>query len=102
MATDLRVICIDERPLNNPVSHAHIVAIGVGNDPDRPGVWTLAQVVQAIRNNTYAFWTYGPHSGKWARVEITRCSYCWNDHIRSSPDATVDNNLESLPRRVLI
>lgn len=99
----LRICVTDQRPVVSPTKHAHIVAVGTGDNPDRPdSVWTLAQVVSSIRHNTHTFWTWSYTHQKWAGVSTFTCGYCIREHIRSNPDAAEDNNLENLPRRVLI
>ena len=44
------------------------------------------------------FYTYGEQSRKTARVEKGNCPVCrMFSTLRSTPDATTDNNLDSLP-----
>lgn len=97
MAT-YRIVCTDQEPVTQPTTHAHIVSVGVGNDPNKADQkWTLNQVVTAL-NNGDVFYTQGVTSGRIARVESYVCSACRRTHIRSTPDAVADNNLDSLRR----
>lgn len=93
-----RVICTVQVPVSQPTTHAHIVEVGTGETPQRYSrKWKLAEVIQAIRSG-HIFYTVGPRSGKTARVQIVACPSCRREIIRSAPDATTDNNLDSLPR----
>ena len=94
--TTYRIVCTEQLPASNPPQHAHIVAVGVGDNPEKATVrFTLAEVVQKI---TYGdtFYTKGPQSGKIATVEKYYCGYCLQYHIRSSRDAVTDNNLDHM------
>ncbi|NLB75869.1 MAG: DUF3892 domain-containing protein [Crenarchaeota archaeon] len=93
---DYRIVCTEQEPAQNPPKHAHIVAVGTGTDPDKADQrLTLTQVIQKMDNGD-RFYTKGLRTGKIAWVEKYWCSYCRQHHIRSSPDATTDNNLDSL------
>ena len=95
MAT-FRIVCTEQQPANQPPSHAHIVAVGLGNDPNNETQrMTLTEVVNAI-DFGHEFFTQGVQTAKTARVEKFWCQYCRQYHIRSSPDATRDNNLDYL------
>ena len=59
--------------------------------------WTLQQVLIAMVQGD-GFYTKGVNSGKIARVEKYMCSRCQRIHIRSTPDAVSDNNLDNLRR----
>lgn len=101
--SDFRINVTDQRPIHQPTTHAHIVAVGTGpNATTYDTVWTLAQVVYAIDVQGHRFYTVGPRSGQVALVETIPCGYCNTRLIRSAPDATTDNNLDSLPRKPLI
>lgn len=94
--SDYRIVCTTQEPAPNPPKHAHIVAVGVGDDPDRASQrFTLADVLSHLRNGD-RFYTKGKLTGKIAFVESYSCDYCRTTHIRSKPDATTDNNLDSL------
>lgn len=93
-----RIVCTDQEPYYQPATHAHIVAVGTGTDPNRAKQrWTLQQVLDAMDRGE-VFYTLGVHSGKVALVEKYTCSQCWRTHIRSAPDAVTDNNLDNLRR----
>jgi hypothetical protein len=93
-----RIVCTDQEPVTQPTTHAHIVAVGIGTDPDAATTkLTLNEVVAAIdRGDT--FYTQGKTSGRVAGVEKYTCPHCRRTHIRSTPDAVHDNNLDSLRR----
>jgi hypothetical protein len=91
-----RIVCTTQEPANKPPQHAHIVAVGVGNEPTHyTQKFSLADVIRMIMLGD-KFYTQGATSGKIAQVERYVCSYCNQWHIRSTPDAVADNNLDSL------
>lgn len=93
---DYRIVCTEQEPAQNPPRHAHIVAVGTGSNPNQADQrLTLSQVIQKMDNGD-RFYTKGLQSGKTAWVEKYWCSHCRKYHIRSSPDATTDNNLDNL------
>jgi hypothetical protein len=93
-----RIVCTDQEPTHQPTTHAHIVAVGTGDDPDRASQrWTLNEVLVAMDRGD-VFYTRGKNSGAVASVEKYVCSLCWRTYIRSAPDAVTDNNLDSLRR----
>lgn len=97
MAT-YRIVCTDQEPSGHSNGHAHIVAVGVGDDPDRAQRrWTLDEVVRAIERGD-VFYTKGVHTGKLAIVETYRCVPCRRIHIRSAADRVSDNNLSRIRR----
>lgn len=94
--TTYRIVCTDQQPASMPPQHAHIVAVGVGDDPNRATArFTLQDVIQKIDAGDQ-FYTQGTLSGKVAKVEKYRCGRCNQTHIRSTPDAVQDNNLDNL------
>jgi len=95
MAT-YRIVCTEQEPSYLPTTHAHIVAVGTGSDPDKASNrLTLAQVIHAIKNGN-RFYTQGRTSGKVAWVYVVNCGHCRREIIRSGADAVYDNNLDSL------
>ena len=92
-----RIVCTTQVPVYEPTTHAHIVAVGTGDDPDQYSkYWTLDEVLQAI-DAGHTFYTKGETSGKTALVEKLLCPSCRGTYtIRSKPDAVKDNNLDSL------
>jgi hypothetical protein len=93
-----RIVCTDQEPIYQPTTHAHIVAVGTGTDPNKADQrLTLQQVLDAMDRGD-VFYTVGVTSGKVARVEKYTCTRCWRTHIRSTPDAVTDNNLDNLRR----
>ena len=94
---EYRIICTNQEPVAQPNDRAHIVAVGTGTTPDKYDTyWTLDQVLTAM-DRGHIFYTRGRNSDKVARVEKYVCGRCSRTHIRSSPDAVQDNNLDNLP-----
>lgn len=91
-----RITCTNQLPFGEPPQHAHIVAVGTGTAAGYDTLWTLDQVLLAMSNG-HVFYTVSPSTNKIALVENYYCSKCSRYHIRSSPDAVTDNNLDSLP-----
>lgn len=93
-----RVVCTEQVPVYEPTTHAHIVAVGTGEDPNKATRrWELREVLAAIDAGT-TFYTKGSSSGKVALVRKVACYACGRYIIRSAPDAVADNNLDSLRR----
>ena len=91
-----RIVCTEQEPATNHPKNAHIVAVGVGNDPNQAnGRFTLSQVLQKMDNGD-TFFTKGLQTGKVAELVDYKCAYCGKRHIRSASDATTDNNLDDL------
>ena len=91
-----RIVCTNQEPATEPPQHAHIVAVGIGHDPNHASQrLTLSQVIQMIDGGDQ-FYTQGVQSGKIANVEKYVCQHCRQYHIRSAPDAVKDNNLDNL------
>ncbi len=94
--TTYRIVCTEQQPASQPPTHAHIVAVGVGDNPDSATTrFSLTEVIRKMDTGD-RFYTKGTQSGKVASVEKYVCTYCRQYHIRSSPDAVKDNNLDSL------
>lgn len=96
-----RIVCTDQEPITEPTTHAHITAVGVDTDNDgyADQRHSLAKVVNAIDSHTDTYYTYGVTSQKTALVETINCPHhCGKRIIRSTPDATRDNNLDYLRR----
>lgn len=96
-----RIVCTDQEPINQPRLHAHIVAVGIGNDPNRAErQLKLRQVLSEI-DRGHTFYTKGVRSGCIAKVvAVVGCPVCSDPRriIRSAPDAVEDNNLDYLRR----
>ncbi len=91
-----RIVCTRQEPLDKPHDAAHIVSVGVGNDPEKADIpMTLKQVLEAM-NSGDSFYTKSPSTGKEASVDPYECKTCRRSTIRSSPDAIKDNNLDNL------
>jgi hypothetical protein len=93
-----RIVCTEQVPVTEPTTHAHIVAVGTGSEPEKADKrWTLSEVLAAMDKGD-VFQTQGEQSGKIARVEKYVCSLCKKTWIRSTADSVKDNNLDSLRR----
>ena len=94
-----RIVCTTQEPVSQPTTHAHIVTVGTGNNPDQYSkYWMLADVLRAMDSGDI-FYTKGETSGKTAYVEKVVCPSCRDTYIiRSAPDAITDNNLDNLRR----
>lgn len=97
---DYRIVCTDQEPIYLPTTHAHIVAVGIDTDGDGGANQkiTKAEVIDDIQNKVNRYYTVGLVSGIKAYVEVSYCVFCRGLIIRSTPDATKDNNLDSLRR----
>jgi len=94
--TTYRIVCTKQEPASKPPKHAHIVSVGVGDDPNNASAqFSLAEVINKMSAGD-KFYTKGIQSGKVASVEKYWCAHCQQNHIRSSPDAVQDNNLDNL------
>jgi hypothetical protein len=97
MAT-YRIVCTDQEPSGHSDQHAHTVAVGVGDDPNRAQrKWTLDEVLRAIDRGD-VFYTKGVATGQVALVVTYRCAPCRRVHIRSAADRVPDNNLNRIRR----
>lgn len=90
-----RIVCTTQLPAQLPNDRAHIVAVGTGaSSSDK--YWLLSDVLAAMDAGD-EFYTFGETSRKTASVDKYVCPWCTQTHIRSSPDAVKDNNLDNLP-----
>jgi Protein of unknown function (DUF3892) len=93
---EYRIICTTQVPSNLPNDRAHIVAVGTGSSASTyDKYWSLSEVLKAMDNGD-TFYTFGELSRKTAAVEKYKCPNCLQTHIRSTPDAVKDNNLDNL------
>ena len=96
MPTFKRIVCTDQVPSNNPPCKARIISVGVGEDPAQATEKvSLAEVLRQMDSGVI-FYTRGEASAKTAFVQKYWCPSCKEWHIRSTPDAVHDNNLDSL------
>jgi hypothetical protein len=97
MAT-YRIVCTDQEASGHSKQHAHIVAVGIGDDPNKaPRKWALDEVLGAIDRGDL-FYTKGMNTGKVAIVEKYTCAPCRRVHIRSAADKVTDNDLDRIRR----
>ena len=93
---DYRIVCTEQEPAGAPPKHAHIVAVGTGDDPNRAAQRLTTDQVIAMMNRGDRFYTKGERSGRVAFVIQVQCTPCRRTIIKSAPDAVEDNNLDSL------
>lgn len=91
-----RVVCTVQNPCHLPNSLAHIVQVGTGSDAGWNELLTVHQVYERM-NRGDTFYTLGDRTDWTAEVHPFECR-CGAGTLRSSPDATTDNNLDSLNR----
>jgi len=94
------IVCTDQEPQSEPLSHAHIVAAGVDTDNDgyADKRHTLKQVIDNIDGKATRYFTIGNYSKERAYVEVVPCSVCHRRIIKTYPDDTRDNNLDKIRR----
>jgi hypothetical protein len=94
--TTHRIVCADQAPSGHSNRKKHIVAVGVGDDPNEvQRTWTRDEVVRAIDRGDL-FYTRGVNTGKVALVEKYTCGPCGRAHLRSAADKVPDNNLNRM------
>jgi hypothetical protein len=87
-----RIVCTDQEPIYQPTTHAHIVAVGIGSDPNRAEQrLTLQQVLDAIDRGE-VFYTRGVHSGN---ARLARANFV-GEH-ESSPRQTLGHPRKRSP-----
>lgn len=91
-----RIVCTEQRPVGAPPQHAHIVAVGVGDDPTKASRRLTKEEVIAMMDRGDRFYSKGETSGKTAAIVKFPCGHCREWIIKSTPDAVYDNNLDSL------
>jgi hypothetical protein len=97
MAT-YRIVCADQKSSGDSNQHTHIVAVGVGDDPNKAQrKWTLDEVLRGIERGD-VFYTQGVNTGTVALVEAYTCAPCRRVHIRSAADKVADNDLDRIRR----
>ena len=98
--TDYKIVCTDQEPIDQPTTHAHITAVGIdsNNDGRAEDRHMKSTVISNIRNNGDRYYTVGLQTGITAYVGVISCNLCGYEIIKSTPDATADNNLDYLRR----
>jgi len=85
-----RVVCTEQ---TNCSQSGHIVGVGTGVNADKANAsWTVQEVWTAIGQGDRF---YTEVDGFEADVQIYRCP-CGHGSLKSDPDATTANNLDSL------
>jgi hypothetical protein len=90
-----RIVCTDQEPAGASHDAAHIVAVGVGDDPSGADRRFEVDEVRAKIDRGTTFYTKSEATGKTAEVEKYDCS-CGYETIRTNPDDRIDNNLDNL------
>lgn len=94
--TRYRIVCTDQEPQNTPHDAAHIVAVGIGTEPNRATDRLTISDVYARMDRGDEFYTEGVQSRKQASVHKYGCKTCGFATIRSSADSVQDNNLDKI------
>ena len=87
-----RIVCTNQEPILADHDKAHIVEVRVEGSPR---LFPLAEVLASMKFGA-KFYTRDEKTRKEADVEPYNCSRCQKTYIRSTADATEDNNLDSL------
>lgn len=93
---DHRIVCTEQLPIGASPQHAHIVAVGIGSDANKASERLTSEEVMRRMDRGDRFYTTGERSRKVALVVKVPCGHCGRYIIKSSPDAVLDNNLDSL------
>lgn len=88
--TDYRIVCTVQ---TGGTSHGHITAVETESNASSPSTRLTVRDVYHRMDSGHTFYTYG--GGLRAPVQKWRCS-CGTSTLRSGPDATTENNLDSL------
>jgi rRNA maturation endonuclease Nob1 len=89
-----RIVCTDQVPANQSHNHAHIVAVGLGDDSAHASQrLTLQEVLQKMDIGV-RFYTIGDRNKKVAYVIDVYC--CGKRYIKTEPDSYLENNLDEL------
>lgn len=92
-----RISCTIHKQFKEPISHAHIVKVGVGDETGYCELWSILELYDAMdRGET--FYTLSPSSGAITPVQRSACQYCGQNTVRSAPEVDYDNNLDYLPK----
>lgn len=85
-----RIVCTDQTDCSQG---GHIIGVGTGEQPSKADQkWSVSDVYRAIVLG-HGFYTHGGGSSAWVRKH--NCA-CGRGSLRSTADATVDNNLDNL------
>ncbi len=95
--TTYYIVCTNQKPVDAPRAHQHIVSVGVNTS----GAYTKDQTqsLHRVVHNIQKFGdTYNSHRENQvdALVEAVPCPACNGTIIKSVADATTANNLDSL------
>lgn len=93
------IVCTDLKPVLSPRPHQHIVSVGV--DTDNVDDYanekhSLQTVIDNIREKNDTYFTIGNFTHRQVTVEVVRCPACGHLIIKTRPDNTRDNNLETM------
>ena len=93
---EYRIVCTTQEPEGRSHDAAHIVLVGVGDNPDHAQQLLALKDVFKRMVEGHSFYTKSPSAGTKADVHQYNCKTCNKTTIRSSADAVLDNNLDSL------
>jgi hypothetical protein len=84
---DYRIICVNHAPEGH-IASVGVNTLGIGDGYD--DIWTVEAARYAIEQH-HRLYTVDPDTGKEADIEL------YEDTIRTNPDQSTANNLDSLP-----
>jgi len=90
-----RIVCTEQEPAGASHDTAHIVSVGLGDDPNAADARMEVEEVRAEIDRGRTFYTQSEKTGKTAEVDKYECS-CGYGTIRTKPDDRIDNNLDDL------
>lgn len=91
-----RIVCTEQEPESETHDQAHIVAVGVGDNPDQAEDRMTLEQVYAAMNDGDRFYTKSESTGQEADVHKYECGTCGTRTIRTDADDRADNNLDNL------
>jgi hypothetical protein len=89
------IVCTRQFPPGARPDHARIVEVGLRGEATRR---SLREVVGWIERGEHEVYMTDPSTGQPAEVALCRCPGATWTHIKTWPNATRDDNLDSLPR----
>lgn len=87
------IVRTSQYPRGNPPEHSRIVEVEVAGGER----FKVAPVVAWIDRNEHQFWVRDPDTRKLVQVETYYDTNLSRRHIRTRPNSTTKDNLDSLP-----
>lgn len=90
-----QIVCTRQWPPNEPPDHARIVEVGL---PGGDRLYRVDDIVTWIDRREHEFYTVDPYTGLAVGVVTCHCAGGTRQHIKTKPNQTKRDNLDSLPR----